>query len=102
MRYSKNLTFVCVSSAVLLIAACTASTSSQSGAMTITKQDLQQNIELSIGYLQRMINSNKGGVHKYYYAEKDEFEPRIHTIYTASTVFTLLNVVDSYKYNRAT
>lgn len=32
------------------------------------------------------------GVHKYYYARDDRFEPKLHTIYTASLLFTLLKL----------
>jgi hypothetical protein len=51
---------------------------------------IRQSIAASTSYLLRMIDESTGGVHKYYYARTDTLEPRVHTIYTASTVFTLL------------
>jgi hypothetical protein len=51
---------------------------------------LRKSIAASASYLLRMIDAETGGVHKFYYARTDVLEPRVHTIYTASTVFTLL------------
>ncbi|MFA7682285.1 MAG: glycoside hydrolase family 76 protein [Candidatus Peribacteraceae bacterium] len=41
-------------------------------------------------YLLGMIDEEYNGVHKYYYPEEDRLEPTLHTIYTASTAFTLM------------
>jgi hypothetical protein len=53
---------------------------------------LARRIEEGLAYLLRVIDTDRGGVHKYYYAPTDGFEPRLHTIYTASTIFTLLKL----------
>lgn len=53
---------------------------------------LARRIDEGLAYLLRVINAERGGVHKYYYAPTDTFEPRLHTIYTASTIFTLLKL----------
>lgn len=45
-------------------------------------------------YLYRMIDNKDYGVHKYYYALDDSFENRLHTIYTSSTIFSLLKIYD--------
>jgi len=58
---------------------------------------LKQRIESSKDYLLRMMDPDLHGVHKYYYAEEDRFEDRLHTIYTASTLYTLLKVYDLTK-----
>ena len=53
---------------------------------------LARRIDEGLAYLLRVIDTERGGVHKYYYAPTDTFEPRLHTIYTASTIFTLLKL----------
>jgi hypothetical protein len=53
---------------------------------------LARRIDEGLAYLLRVIDAERGGVHKYYYAPTDTFEPRLHTIYTASTIFTLLKL----------
>ncbi|WP_152629910.1 terpene cyclase [Haliangium ochraceum] len=57
---------------------------------------LRQRIDEGKAYLLRVIDAALGperaGVHKYYYAPADAFEPKLHTIYTASTIFTLLKL----------
>lgn len=45
-------------------------------------------------YLVRVTDPALGGVHKYYDAPTDTFERRLHTIYTASTIFTWLALAD--------
>jgi hypothetical protein len=54
------------------------------------KAMLRRRIDEGKAYLLRVIDSKHGGVHKYYYAPTDSFENRLHTIYTASTIYTLL------------
>ncbi len=56
------------------------------------KAFLARRIDEGLAYLLRVIDTERGGVHKYYYAPTDTFEPRLHTIYTASTIFTLLKL----------
>lgn len=53
---------------------------------------LAQRIDAGKAYLRRVINAEHNGVHKYYRAPSDAFESKLHTIYTASTVFTLLKL----------
>jgi hypothetical protein len=51
---------------------------------------VRRHIDAGRDYLLRVIDPQRGGVHKYYYADTSAFEDRLHTIYTASTVYTLL------------
>jgi hypothetical protein len=53
---------------------------------------LRQRIDEGKAYLLRVMDPVLGGVHKYYHAPTDTFEDRLHTIYTASTIYTLLAV----------
>lgn len=57
---------------------------------------VRQRVEQGKEYLFRVIDTThpdgRGGVHKYYHAPEDRFEPRLHTIYTASLVYTLLGL----------
>lgn len=63
---------------------------------SLTTADIQQAVDEGTEYLFRMIDPELQGVHKYYYAEEDKFEDRLHTIYTSSTIFTLLELYDAY------
>ncbi len=56
------------------------------------KSRLQQQITDGQAYLLRVIDAEHKGAHKYYHAPSDAFEPELHTIYTASTGFTLLKL----------
>lgn len=56
----------------------------------LDKALLRRRIDEGKDYLLRVIDPRYGGVHKYYRAPTDSFDPRLHTIYTASTIFTLL------------
>jgi len=47
-------------------------------------------IDDGAAYLLRVTDPERGGVHKYYHAPTDSFEHQLHTIYTASTLYTLL------------
>lgn len=60
----------------------------------ITKELVGQKIEEGKEYLLRMMDSEMHGVHKYYYPIDDRFEERLHTIYTSSTLYTLLKIYD--------
>jgi len=53
---------------------------------------LRRRIDEGKAYLLRVMDPELGGVHKYYHAPTDTFEDRLHTIYTASTIYTLLAV----------
>ena len=53
---------------------------------------VQQRIDEGKAYLLRVIDPELGGVHKYYDAPTDSWEDRLHTIYTASTIYTLLRI----------
>jgi rhamnogalacturonyl hydrolase YesR len=53
---------------------------------------LAKRIDEGKNYLMRVFDPEKNGVHKYYYAPADKFEPELHTIYTASTALTLLKL----------
>ncbi|NVB37570.1 glycoside hydrolase family 127 protein [Pseudenhygromyxa sp. WMMC2535] len=57
---------------------------------TVSKAALAQYIDAGKKYLLRVIDPRLGGTHKYYQAADDNLEPRLHTIYTASTIYTLL------------
>jgi hypothetical protein len=53
---------------------------------------LRRRIDEGTAYLLRVMDPELGGVHKYYDAPTDGFEHRLHTIYTASTIYTLLAI----------
>ncbi|WP_206079539.1 terpene cyclase [Polyangium spumosum] len=53
---------------------------------------LAQRIDEGQAYLLRVLDPEHKGAHKYYHAPADAFEPELHTIYTASTGFTLLKL----------
>jgi hypothetical protein len=59
---------------------------------TLERALLRRRIDEGKAYLLRVINPDLGGVHKYYYAPHDTFEERLYTVYTASTIYTLLAV----------
>lgn len=58
----------------------------------LDKALLRERIEQGKAYLLRVIDSERKGVHKYYHAPAGGFDDRLHTIYTASTIFTLLKL----------
>jgi hypothetical protein len=49
-------------------------------------------IDDGAAYLRRMIDGAEHGVHKRYDPTADRFEPELHTVYTASTILTLLKL----------
>ncbi len=57
---------------------------------TFDKTMLRKRMDEGEDYLLRMMDPHLGGVHKHYRATTDNFEPRLHTIYTASTIYTLI------------
>jgi hypothetical protein len=58
----------------------------------LDKAMLRQRIDEGTAYLLRVMDPELGGVHKYYHAPTDTFDDQLHTIYTASTIYTLLMV----------
>jgi len=60
----------------------------------LNKELIHQKIEQAKEYLYRMIDKKDYGVHKYYFALDDNFENRLHTIYTSSTIYSLLKIYD--------
>lgn len=58
------------------------------------KNLIEEKIEQGKEFLLRMEDEEKHGFHKYYYALKDEFEERLHTVYSASIIYTLLKIYD--------
>lgn len=48
-------------------------------------------------FLYRMEDPNEHGFHKYYYALTDSFEERLHTVYSASIIYTFLYIYDLKK-----
>ncbi len=58
----------------------------------LDRATVRRRIDEGKAYLLRMIDPELGGVHKYYHAATDRFEDRLHTIYTASTIYTLLAI----------
>ena len=57
---------------------------------SVDKAMVRARIDEGRDYLLRVMDPELGGVHKYYYASSDSFEDRLHAIYTASTIYTLL------------
>jgi hypothetical protein len=56
----------------------------------LDKALIRRRIDEGQAYLLRVLDPDFGGVHKTYAAETDSLEPRLHTVYTASTLYTLL------------
>ncbi|MBU0458074.1 hypothetical protein KJ652_03965 [Patescibacteria group bacterium] len=56
--------------------------------------ELKQRIDDGQAYLFRMYEPGINGIHKFYYAEEDRLEERVHTIYTSSSVYTLMKLYD--------
>lgn len=48
-------------------------------------------------YLLRILDKEKNGAYKYYYPASDTFENRLYTIYTSSTIYTLLKIYNFEK-----
>ncbi len=63
----------------------------------LDKELISQRIEQAKDYLFRIIDKKNYGTHKYYYALDDNFEKRLHTIYTSSVIYSLLKI---YDYNK--
>lgn len=63
----------------------------------LNKDLIEEKIDQGKEYLLRMINEEENGAHKYYYTLEDSFEERLHTIYTSSLLYTLLNIYNKEK-----
>ncbi|MFY0539429.1 hypothetical protein [Nannocystis pusilla] len=61
-------------------------------ARVLGRDMVRRRIDEGTAYLLRVMDPELGGVHKYYHAPTDRFDDRLHTIYTASTLYTLLAV----------
>jgi len=61
---------------------------------TLDKELILEKIEQGKDFLFQMADEKEKGFHKYYYAEIDEFEDRLHTVYSASIIYTFLYVND--------
>jgi len=55
---------------------------------------LEEKIGQGKQFLLRMEDEEKHGFHKYYYTLEDSFEERLHTVYSASIIYTLLKIYD--------
>ncbi len=60
----------------------------------VSKSLLEEKIEQGKEFLYRMEEPGENGFHKYYYAESDTFEDRVHTVYSASIIYTFLYLND--------
>jgi hypothetical protein len=58
----------------------------------LDKSLVEKRIADGQAYLLRILDGQRKGAHKYYYAHADTFEEELHTIYTASTGLTLLKL----------
>jgi len=61
------------------------------------KETIAKKIEQGKDFLYKMEDPDLYGFHKYYYAEKDSLENRLHTVYSASIIYTFLYI---YDYNK--
>ncbi len=60
----------------------------------VTRDILEQKIEQSKEYLFRVIHPQEGGVYKYYYPDRDEFDNSLRTTYTSTLLYSLLKIDD--------
>jgi rhamnogalacturonyl hydrolase YesR len=60
----------------------------------LDKEIILEKIEEGKEFLYRMMDEEEKGFHKYYYALKDELEDRLHTVYSASIIYTFLYIYD--------
>lgn len=68
----------------------------------LDRELISQKIEQGKDFLFRMEDKDKHGFHKYYNALDDELENRLHTVYSASIIYTFLYVYDFEKDERIT
>ncbi|MCD6528609.1 hypothetical protein J7K44_03190 [bacterium] len=66
----------------------------------LTEELLQEKIEQGKEFLFKMEDPKEHGFHKYYYALEDRFEERVHTVYSASIIYTFLKIYDFDKDKR--
>jgi len=64
------------------------------------KDLILEKIEQGKEFLLRMENEDEHGFYKKYDAENDDFENRLHTVYSASIIYTLLKIYDFDKDER--
>ena len=60
----------------------------------LDKDLILEKIEQGKEFLLRMENKEEHGFYKKYDAENDDFENRLHTVYSASIIYTLLKIYD--------
>lgn len=60
----------------------------------LDKELIEEKIIQGKEFLYRMMDEDKKGFHKYYYALDDSFEDRLHTVYSASIIYTFLYIND--------
>lgn len=60
----------------------------------LDKELIKEKIEQGKEFLLRMEEEEEHGFHKYYYALEDELEKRLHTVYSASIIYTFLRIYD--------
>ena len=63
----------------------------------LDKNLIYQKIEQGKEFLFKMSDEAEHGFHKYYYALDDRFENRLHTVYSASIIYTFLYLYDLEK-----
>ncbi len=63
----------------------------------LDKDLIYQKIEQGKEFLFKMADEKEHGFHKYYYALDDTFENRLHTVYSASIIYTFLYLYDLEK-----
>jgi len=63
----------------------------------LDKKMIMKKVREGKKFLEQMEDKNYYGFHKYYYAEEDRFEARLHSVYSASIVYTFLYYYDLTK-----
>ncbi|TET06810.1 MAG: hypothetical protein E3J83_05730 [Candidatus Atribacteria bacterium] len=63
----------------------------------LDKELIRQKIEQGKEFLYRVMNKNEYGFYKKYDALNDDFEDRLHTVYSASIIYTFLYIYDLEK-----
>ena len=61
---------------------------------SLDKQLMLQEIEQGKEFLFRAMDEDEHGFYKRYYTERDYFGSRLHTVYSASIIYTLLKIYD--------
>ena len=63
----------------------------------LDKNLIKERIKQGKEFLFKMMDQEEYGFHKWYFTLKDSFEDRLHTVYSASVIYTLLYVSDFEK-----